>query len=314
MYKYLLFLLLLTGCKSTDASITPEAEAYIDEVITIMQANSVNKGKIDWKDFRLKVKNHAVNAKSIADTYPSIHYAIKLLGDGHSYIAPVNDNDESDDKEPPVLLDEKVPNDIGYVRVSYCMGSDEQKERYVNKLIEDIKQRDSENLKGWVVDLRGNFGGDMSPMLLAIGPILGDGIIGYTMYPDKKTTSWNYSNGEFYFEKQEGNIKAKEKYTLKKRNPYVAVLTDTLTASSGEAVTVAFKGRSKTKSFGWKTYGVSTSNEGFTLSDGSRMLLTVAVFADRNKYSYGGPVIPDEEVDPDKSLSKAIEWLRASSK
>ena len=308
-YLYLVFFITLLSCKNVQI---PISETYVDEVITIMETNSVNREKINWQDFREKVKSHAAKAKTVADAYPSIHYAVKLLGDGHSYFAPINDNDASDEKEPPVLSDEKVPDDIGYIRVRYCMGSDRQKEQYVNSLIEDIKQRDNESLKGWVVDLRGNFGGDMSPMLLGIGPILGEGIVGYTAYPDKTFHSWNYSNGNFNFDETEKGDR--ERYILKRPNPYVAVLTDTLTASSGEAVAIAFKGRNKTKSFGWRTYGVSTSNEGFTLSDGSRMLLTVAVFADRNKHLYGGPVIPDIIVEPNKALDKAIQWLRDQNK
>ncbi len=313
MYRYLLLFLLIYSCKSTDASITPEAEAYIDEVITVMQVNSVNREKIHWQDFKSKVKGQAAKAKTIADTYPSIHYAIKMLGDGHSYFAPVND-DESNDKEPPVLADENVPKDIGYIRVRYCMGSEEQKKEYTRVLISDIEKRDNENLKGWVVDLRGNFGGDMSPMLLGLGSILGNGVYGYTAYPDNIFYSWNYNNGAFILEGEENDLQVKGIYRIKKEDPYIAVLTDTLTASSGEAVAIAFKGRGKTKSFGWKTYGVSTSNQGFTLSDGSRMLLTVAVFADRNKHLYGGPVIPDVIVEPDKALYDAIQWLNDQNK
>jgi len=40
---------------------------------------------------------------------------------------------------------------------------------------------------------------------------------------------------------------------------------------------------SKTKSFDTPTFGVSTSNRVYTLSDGSRINLTESVFAGRNK-------------------------------
>lgn len=307
---------MFSSCKttSTDNSISPEAAAYIDEVVTILQANSLHRNKIDWTDFKSKVLAKAGNAKTVTETYPAIHLAIKLLGDGHSYFAPVmGDSDSTEENgEPPVLVDEKVPDDIGYLRVRYCMGNNEQKQIYIDDLLSSIRQRDKDNLKGWIVDLRGNFGGDMLPMLLGTGPILGDGILGYTAYPDGKMHSWNYEKGKFYYNATEDiDIKASEYYRLKVSNPFVAVLTDTLTASSGEALTVAFKGRERTKSFGHKTYGVSTSNEKFVLSDGSNMLITVAVFADRNKKHYGHSVAPDKVVDPKKALQEAITWLRA---
>lgn len=313
MYKLLLLFVLFSSCKTntTDSSIAPEAAAYIDEVVTILKANSVHRNTIDWAVFRTKVFAKAGNAKTIEETYPAIHLAIKLLGDGHSYFAPVIDNDTNDDGEPPVLQDEKVPNDIGYIRVRYCMGSDEQKQKFTDAILENIRQRDKDNLKGWIVDLRGNFGGDMTPMLLGTGPVLGEGILGYTAHPDGEMHAWNYVNGKLFYEATEdATVKVKEQYHLKKANPFVAVLTDTLTASSGEALTVAFKGREKTKSFGYKTYGVPTSNQKFQLSDGSNMLITVAVFADRNKKRYSDSIEPDNVVDPEKALQEAIEWLR----
>ena len=49
---------------------------------------------------------------------------------------------------------------------------------------------------------------------------------------------------------------------------------------------------SKTKSFDTPTFGVSTSNRVYTLSDGSRINLTESVFVDRNK-----------------TLEEAINWI-----
>ncbi|RWX03828.1 S41 family peptidase [Flavobacterium cerinum] len=316
MYRLLLLFIVFLSCKttSTDNSISPEAAAYIDEVVTILKANSINRNKIDWPIFEAKVLAKADKAKTVEETYPAIHLAIKLLGDGHSYFAPAVGDNTEENGAPPMLTDEKVPNDIGYLRVRYCMGSNDQKQIYVDDLLKTIRQRDKDNLKGWIVDLRGNFGGDMLPMLLGTGPILGDGILGYTAYPDGQMHSWNYEQGKFYYDAiEDSDIKVKEYYRLKRLNPFVAVLTDTLTASSGEALTVAFKGREKTKSFGYKTYGVSTSNQKFVLSDGSNMLITVAVFADRNKKRYGHSIEPDKVVVPENVLQEAIEWLRVQN-
>lgn len=312
MYKNLVLLILFVSCKTntTDGSISPEAANYIDEVITIVKSNSINRDKINWTSFKTKVFAKAGNAKSIEDTYPAIHYAIKLLGDGHSYFAPVTEDNYSE-KEPPILDDEKVPNDIGYLRVRYCMGNAEQKQKFTDVLLNDIKQRDKEGLKGWIVDLRGNFGGDMSPMLLGVNPILGEGTMGYTIYPDGKIHSWNYNQGRMYYDDvDDAEVKVDNPYRLINPDPFVAVLTDTLTASSGEAVTVAFKGRRNTKSFGFKTYGVPTSNQKFQLSDGSNMLITVAVFADRNKKKYNTSIEPDTIIEPVKALEAAIKWLQ----
>ncbi|MEL1242653.1 S41 family peptidase [Flavobacterium sp. DGU11] len=292
---------------------SPEVTAYIEEVVAILEKNSVNRKKIDWTELRQKVRQKAGDAKTIADTYPSIHYALKLLGDSHSYFAPITDQSEDTKGAPPVLHDEKVPGTIGYVRVRYCMGNAKQKQQYIDNLLNDIRIRDKQGLIGWIIDLRGNFGGDMSPMLAGIGPVLGNGIIGYTQYPDGKESTWRYDKGKFLFDGDSDTI-LEEEYILKNKDPYVAVLKDTLTASSGEAVTVAFRGRPKTKSFGTHTYGVPTSNQRFDLSDGSNILLTVAVFADRNHKPYQGPIHPDTETTAGKALSEAVNWLKQQNR
>lgn len=308
----ILLLVFICCCKNTTGDISKESKDYIDEVVSIMEANSVNKNQIDWDDFRVDVLNEAKGSKTISDTYPAIQYAIKLLNDKHSYFKPVTENAEEGDT-PPLLIDENMPHDIGYIRVGYCMGSDEEKELYINQLLNKIKDTDNKYIKGWIVDLRGNFGGDMTQMLLGCAPLLGDTTVGYTVHPEGDTISWKINNSKLYYNDTEDSTHIiTEPYILKNANPYVAVLTDTLTASSGEAMAIAFKNRPKTKSFGYNTYGVSTSNRAFTLSDGSRMLLTVAVFADRKKNKYGNEVIPDEIIDPKIAPDRAIKWLRAS--
>ncbi len=306
---YILTVILFTNCANSQ-NLSPISKGYIDEVIAVLQNNSINKNKINWEDFRNDVYRHAIGSKTIENTYPSITYAIGKLGDKHSYFAAnIVSQDTSDLNPPPILLDEIVPENIGYIRIGFCMGDDQYKKNYINSVINKITKQDKQNLKGWIVDLRGNFGGDMVPMLVAISPILGDGVIGYSFYPDSSFNTWNNKNGYLYDETGIWWEQSTNTYHLKSPNPYVAILTDNITASSGEAVTIAFKGRSKTKSFGLPTFGVSTSNRVYTLSDGSRINLTVSVFADRNKTKYGNSVYPDVKCDEDKILEESINWI-----
>jgi C-terminal processing protease CtpA/Prc len=99
----------------------------------------------------------------------------------------------------------------------------------------------------------------------------------------------------------------------------VAVLTGPRTGSSGEAVTISFIGRPHTRSFGLPTAGLSTANATFPLPDGSMILLTTAVEADRNGKRYGEKIEPDEVIPlaaaggaaDDPPMKRAIEWLRS---
>lgn len=71
--------------------------------------------------------------------------------------------------------------------------------------------------------------------------------------------------------------------------PPVAVLISKSTASAGEAVAIAFKGRPNVRFFGQRTTGLTTANDVFAISDGSGLFLAVMNYADRdgNRYPDG---------------------------
>jgi carboxyl-terminal processing protease len=100
----------------------------------------------------------------------------------------------------------------------------------------------------------------------------------------------------------------------------VAVLIDRGTASSAEAVAVAFRGKPHTRFLGEHTLGVSTNNNNYVLSDGADMILTIGVYVDRNGEEYENGIQPDvrmalqEDLQPppverDEVISAAEQWL-----
>jgi C-terminal processing protease CtpA/Prc len=180
-----------------------------------------------------------------------------------------------------------------------------------------IEGVDTLGVCGWVVDLRGNTGGNMWPMVAGIGPIVGEGVLGFFVDPDSIVKTWTYRSGSSRLDA--GIItQATDPYELATPHPPVAVITDSLTASSGEATTIAFRGRPDSRSFGRPTWGVSTANGTFLLSDGAALILTVSTMADRTGQLYGEKVIPDQLVDgprtgdpeTDQPLAASMDWLR----
>ena len=89
----------------------------------------------------------------------------------------------------------------------------------------------------------------------------------------------------------------------------VVVVTGAKTASSGEAVAVAFRGRPHTRSVGQPTLGVSTSNQMYPLPGGAGLNLTTARFVDRTGRAYGDALVPDETVPEPEAVSHAIALL-----
>lgn len=306
------------GSKSSNSPNAPSgspsqlARTYLDEVMGLMQANSINRQKIDWAAFRASVIAAAGSAQSIADTLPAIQTALQLLGDGHSryqsatgVILSVSRTCTSGALGRVASL----PADIGYLKVGAFIGDSGEANAYANNLRGAIASTDRDGLVGWVVDLRANFGGNMWPMLAGVVPILGQGQVGYFVGPTGVENVWESRDNGAYLD---GQLQQRiTPYNLRRSAPRVAVLVDGGTGSSGEAIVIAFRGRPDTRLFGAPTCGISTANFGYQLSDNAVLGLTISTMADRAKTPYGREVIPDEQVTGTTEVEdRAVAWVR----
>jgi carboxyl-terminal processing protease len=288
------------------------AQAYLERMLDIMQARSINRRTIEWAAFRASVLAQAPGAQTVSDTYPAIRHALDRLDDGHSSYRAATGTFIFVPKRscaPTPAVSPPLPATIGYVRVSSFNGSGTAAIEFAGAIQNAIRAADRDDLAGWIVDLRGNGGGNMWPMIAGIGPVLGDGVAGHFIDPDGVTQDWGYAVGAAL---AVGSVvlQVPDPYRLRRERPRVAVLTDVGVASSGEAVAVAFRERPGTRSFGTPTCGLSTSNESFPLSDGAVLNLTVSTMADRTRRLYGDAIVPDEVVnDPAVVVARAVAWL-----
>lgn len=291
----------------------PEAtKAYVDALLGTMETYSVNKGAIDWPSFRTQVVASAGDARTIPDLYPAIGVALRLLGDHESYYmtgggalvgpAPVGGCGAA------APTPHSLPDTIAYVKVASCDCEGSAATQFAESIHRAIKAADRVGLAGWIVDLRGNFGGDMWSMIAGIGPVLGEGTIGWIVYNDREYER-EYRNGAA-ISFGETFASVADPYALLKDYPRVAVLTDGIVASSGEAIVVVFRGRPGTRSFGTPTCGHHHLQQEFRLSDGASLFLVSGQHADRTKKRYGGPIDPDEVIaEPGEAVNRAVAWL-----
>lgn len=339
-YQIIIFAIIILSCSedSNNILVDPKpissvAESYLNSALDIMENHSINKYKIEWISFREEIFYYAGNAQRTSHTYDAIRFALFKLGDNHSFfLEPQSKNQsiipiQSEDNLIVSLLNSKkglvgirIRENIGFLRIPAFSGSGVASTNFANDIQNLIKEIDSSNIKSWIVDLRHNMGGNMWPMLAGVGPILGDGLVGKFIDPDSIVLNWYYEDGKAILESATC-VQVNNYHILFNSNPYVAVLTDSLTASSGEAIVVAFRERPKTRSYGNYTYGLSTANRGFVLSDGAMILLTVSTMADRNGNLYGNKIKPDEIVigefkvnptDNDNVVNTAINWLESN--
>jgi carboxyl-terminal processing protease len=309
------------GCQATtpatpaSPSGTPSAAVttYLNSIIDLARAHSINRQTIDWTAYRNAVFAEAGGAQTIAELTPAIRVAITLLRDGHSSYrsasgATIFVSLRSCSAPAPVAL--SPPSNIGWVAVGGFSGTIEQANAFARQIQDTIASRDRDDLIGWIVDLRSNGGGNMWPMIAGLGPILGEGPLGYFLAPTGAETLWEYRNGSSI----SGGFAVttvNPPYTLKRPAPRVAVLSDNRIASSGEATLIAFLRRPNTRSFGQATCGLSTANATHPLSDGATLTLTTSLMADRAKTPFGDSIPPDELIDdPTRTIQRATEWLQ----
>jgi len=179
-------LLLLCAC-SADRANAPEddrralsvGQRYMTDVIAIMQANSINRLTIDWSDFRTRVLAAAAGTTSDTATRDAMQLAIQLLGDGHSFFRDLDGRFVSAPLRTcnaPAVLTPVLPDDLGYVRIFAFTGSFAEGNAIATAFHLQLQRSDSTPKAGWIVDLRGNTGGNLWPMLASVGPILGEGV------------------------------------------------------------------------------------------------------------------------------------------
>ena len=293
-------------------NISNEAYNYLTEALAYLEKGSVNKTFINWDSLKEEVYKKASNAVVPSDTYDAIKLAISLLGDNHSFFMVPNEvsylETKNNDQDSKALL---IDHDIGYLLVPTCWVLSENAIReFALSLQQKIQDMDNE-LSKWIVDLRGNMGGNMWPMVLGLRPLIRAETFGF----------FSDGSGEYYPWKFDGmSVKVSDfeiytlnapSYQLKASNLRIAVLVDHQTGSSGEATAIAFIGGDQTRVFGQKTGGFTSANEAIKLSDRAVIVLATTYLSDRLGKIYRDGITPDQITEAgDSTLDAAIHWLK----
>lgn len=320
---------------------SPRVKSYLDEELKIAQQNSIVKEKINWKNLRERIKPLSKTITDI-DSIDLVNFFIldqlRNVGDYHSLIIPkteahhltVNNADNPISKPGSKLLAGNISHavnpisepsskllagNIGYVNVpSFALLNDAAQVNFAQKIQDLIRQLDSENLiKGWIIDLRSDGGGNMYPMIAGLGPLLGNGKLGSFINPHHRPfiSDWYYRNGASGSYKSD-QVVIKNPYTIKNDSIKIAVLIGNHTGSSGEATTISFIGKSNVKLIGEETAGFTTSNKLLNLPNGDFFLIASSYEADRNGKKYTGSIHPDMLIKEDHSNNNEDAVIKAA--
>ncbi len=314
------------GAASSSAG-PPTPRAYLDRALALISANAVVTPSQGWPAVFRRARAMSAHAKKPADTYGAIIYALDQLyrsGDAHagrnSFANPLQAKLQAQAEKlvgttptpPPTVL--LLEGRVGVISVP-SIGSlpdAPNSRRYVTRALTAISSLEASAAPcGWIVDLREDTGGDMYPMLMSLGPLLGDGTL--MGFADR--------HGSRRYVSSTGGVLSGAGYTGRpplsvapfSPAPPVAVLTGPFTLSSGEAVTVAFRDRPDARSFGASTGGAPNAPRRYRLADGATISFSIVNDIDRNGTIYTGPIPPDAPTGlglPDSATDQAAEqWL-----
>lgn len=327
------------GC-ATPEPLPPEIATYVDSALDTMEREALRSSHVDWDEVRAATHRAASGSTTTAATYPALRLALARLGDNHSFLqisddlrdaeraargtAPEHDAPRPSGRKPSPFASRMKPagdmltaNGARVARVVMPQGM--RNAAFATAFQERIRKLDGERPDGWIVDLRGNGGGNMWPMLAGLGPLLGDGPVGGSIDASGRSNRWYHESGAAIHQDATGKRRVEIRvtapaYEVRRRVP-IAVLHDRGTASSGEAMVLAFQRLPLARSFGEHTYGASTSTRGFKLEDGANLVLAVSVMADRAGRAYPAGIPPDVAVneDPvegrDPAVDAAVAWI-----
>lgn len=328
MKKISLILSVITTLSSSIISAQSDSvKTYITDALTIMKEKSVNKSKVNWDKIYSKTLAEASKAKTIRETFPILKNALVSLEDSHSNFYPAEVVKEytlgykATGQEFPVIKGELLKNRYAYISLP-DIGSfnNDDWNLYINTFYSKVNELQKQNPKGWIIDLRDNFGGMLYPMYASVAPFLDHKNVVGTKDAQGKIEYFNYKNGKFY----EGS-KATQQFKITQKEPKptgkpIAVLINKVTGSSGEFITAAFVGQQNAKLIGVNTQGLTSANQEYKLSDGSFLVLTIGNIVDRNGKEYdkiGEGIAPnivienssDKKKTDEAYFKKAFEYL-----
>jgi len=289
----------------------PTQQALLDELVALYLDRAVHP-PADPARFRAMAQSLATGARTADDVFGAMRLTMQEAGDWHSYIVPLSGRAAFYDRLAPTPPRVELRADgVAIVALSQVAFDHDiaASTAYARDLHAAIARVQARHPHGWIVDLRGDGGGDMWSMLAGLSALVDGPRVG-AFVSREGTEAWLVSDG------QSGTSRYPVEASIGPRDPLaisspIAVLIGPGTASSGEATAVAFEARPRTRFFGKPTLGLYNSGiQQYTLSDGTMFGIVNVLNADRTGRVREGALVPDTVVaDGDDAVGAAAAWL-----
>ncbi|NUP53135.1 MAG: hypothetical protein HOW97_38310 [Catenulispora sp.] len=275
---------------------------------------------VAWDDVEQEAQAVLDAADTYADTHTFLASVLHQAGGRHSHLTPPPTSAASRQRNvrvterlgPPTPTGHLIDQDsVAWLRLPRLPDGRQAARRYLADGTAVMTGLVAARPRGWIVDLRANIGGGMWPMLAVAAPLLPEGVLGHFLSPDGRVQTWSAHRGRIKLDR-----KTMARDRTRRRpdgHPPIAVLTTSHTASAGEAVALAFRAQPRARLIGAPTAGMTTGNRTHVLSDGTRLRISVAHYADHDRALIQGPVPVDQHLTDnsrDVALSAALAWIR----
>ncbi len=353
MKYFLLFSLIFLsflGCKN---NINPVKESsansiILDSIISITKENSLYTNTVDWNSLHEEMFAKYQDNDSINSLQKPIEHMFTKLEDFHGF-AMVNgiqckgtvqrkrnvsydyENEDyvtnmSEIYQETITTTEIVAtvlsDSIAYIQIPMInnnYGNDSLNIAHTTKIRNKICELSKLNPKGYIIDLRANIGGTMWPMFSGLGVLFpnmelgGDTKDGKTFY-----SKWSLINGNLHVDDYATPNMPTINCTIEIEHTKIAVLIGRYTSSSGEAVASGLKGKNNCKLFGETTFGASTTNSWFSITQNISVNPAIAYYMSSDYTVHTDGISPDVEIIEDfnfrnltksKVVDEAIKWI-----
>lgn len=270
-------------------------------------------GPVDYKVFKSRI---ALLYSSIGDSHGGLYIRGEKLGSDRAKV--IGDSLLRELRGVSGLKAQMLEGRYGYLLVPANSTRDN-----ITKLSQAIQDTlcvlASKGMEGIILDLRAHEGGSILPGFTGLHQLIGKGVVGaFSNLEGSERDVWKLQGGRYYHKgKVAGSVKpgCRIEGSMK-----VAVLLGPVTASAGEMLAIALKGRRHTVFVGEQTYGLTTGNVTFTV-DGMMLAVAASVSQDREGRSYAKGIQPDITViggdcfsglEKDTKVHAALKWMKGN--
>lgn len=279
----------------------PSPQEYVQQAVKFMDSQGIYSDTDEWKTVQKETLEKAENAGSYEELYPLIENALKTAGGKHSGL--ITPDEKNKDAASPQMPECEMRSDgIMMIRLPKFSGDSKTGAEYA-KTVNDIIRQHKSSINGVIIDLRSNTGGDMGPMVAAVSSLLNDGeLMSFGIKGSHRPVT--LENGCV----TGGGSTVSVEEPFKVTDIPVAILQDNMTASSGEATLLCFRGLDNVKTFGTATAGYCSCNNVIKLYDKAAMLITTGTDIART-----GEIFCEDPIEPDvqsaDSETDAVKWI-----